>query len=93
MKTYVPDIFKFEFNAVLFANDRLLWAIAIAWVIVACHYGCGGALNEFLSMKFWMPIEKVGLCLYLNHINNMIYFTQLRKKPIDFDLDAIVRSS
>lgn len=83
----------FGFSPVIYANDRLLWAFAIGWIIIACHYGHGTGIRKFFSLNFWVPLERLGLSLYLNHLTTMIFFIQLRKQPADFDWDAIVRRS
>jgi hypothetical protein len=90
-RAFFPKLFiSFNFNPVLYANERLLWAIAMTWIIISCHYSRNGGLKKFLSLAIWMPIEKLGLSLYLSHDGNQVLYTQSRMQPIDFDVLSLV---
>lgn len=54
-------------NAVFLTIVRVTWSLAIAWIIYSCHYGLNKHLNRFLSWKFWIPIARIGLSIYLIH--------------------------
>lgn len=90
-KAHHPKVFG-GFNAIIYANDRLLWAVAVGWIVIACHYGYGGWVKSLFSLKLWIPIERMGLSLYLNHVNNMTYHVQLRRQPVELDTITIVRN-
>ncbi|XP_038121332.1 nose resistant to fluoxetine protein 6 isoform X3 [Culex quinquefasciatus] len=50
------------------------WAIACAWVIIACSTGHGGWVNKLLSAPLLYPFSRVTYCAYLVHpIVNRIY--------------------
>ncbi|KAF4519330.1 hypothetical protein B566_EDAN010035 [Ephemera danica] len=51
--------------AIYGAVHRPLWALAIAWIVFACHHGFGGWINSFLSAKFWLPLSRISLCISL----------------------------
>ncbi|XP_066945965.1 nose resistant to fluoxetine protein 6-like [Macrobrachium rosenbergii] len=44
---------------------RLAWGLALAWVVFACHYGYGGAVNGFLSHPSWQPLSRLTYCMFL----------------------------
>ncbi|XP_071484630.1 nose resistant to fluoxetine protein 6-like [Diadema antillarum] len=46
---------------------RPAWALALCWVVFACHFGYGGVINHFLSWKFWAPLSRLTFCAYLLH--------------------------
>ncbi|XP_055915200.1 O-acyltransferase like protein-like [Eupeodes corollae] len=48
---------------------RTLWAIALAWIAFACHFGFGGTINSFLSHPIWQPIARLGYTMYLVHMS------------------------
>ncbi|XP_077985928.1 O-acyltransferase like protein-like [Glandiceps talaboti] len=54
--------------------SRLLFSLAVAWCLFACIHGYGGAVNKFLSWKFFIPISRLVYCLYLIHPILMIKF-------------------
>ena len=43
----------------------IMWSVAMNFIIFACHTGHGGAINSFLSSKFWTAISKMILSIYL----------------------------
>lgn len=50
------------------------WAVACAWVIIACSTGHGGWVNKLLSTPLLYPFSRVTYCAYLVHpIVNRIY--------------------
>ncbi|XP_042891509.1 nose resistant to fluoxetine protein 6-like [Penaeus japonicus] len=44
---------------------RGAWALALLWVVFACHTGYGGLINEFLSHPSWQPLSRLTYSLYL----------------------------
>lgn len=54
-------------NIIVEVYGRVFWAFSIVWIIVACHCGKGGIINDFLSNTFLIPISKLGLGIYLAH--------------------------
>ncbi|XP_046851201.1 nose resistant to fluoxetine protein 6-like isoform X3 [Xenia sp. Carnegie-2017] len=48
--------------------ERLLWALALAWVTYSCHYNSGCLVGRFLSAKFWIPLSRLTFNVYLLHI-------------------------
>lgn len=47
--------------------SRTAWALAVAWVIYACHQGYGGLVNSILSCRFWIPLSRLTYGAYLLH--------------------------
>lgn len=46
---------------------RTAWALALAWVVVACATGNGGWVTTILSWKFWAPLGRLTYAAYLVH--------------------------
>ncbi|XP_055842470.1 nose resistant to fluoxetine protein 6-like [Episyrphus balteatus] len=71
---YSPWLIDFPFDSsVVYAalNEslkRALWAIALAWIVFACHFGYGGLVNSILSHPFWQPIGRLTYSMYLLHM-------------------------
>lgn len=47
--------------------SRITWALGLALVIYACHNGYGWIVNDFLSMKIWIPLSRLTFLAYLVH--------------------------
>ncbi|XP_029050764.2 nose resistant to fluoxetine protein 6-like [Osmia bicornis bicornis] len=45
--------------------SRFAWSLGIAWLVIACATNNGGIINQFLSLKYWIPFSRVTLCAYL----------------------------
>ncbi|KAK9881174.1 hypothetical protein WA026_014522 [Henosepilachna vigintioctopunctata] len=43
------------------------WALALAWITIACVGGYGGPLNSLLSCKLLVPLSRLTYCAYLIH--------------------------
>lgn len=64
---------------------RILWSIAVCYVILACTHDGGGVINTFLSLPMWQPISKLSYCIYLIHftiigilsIKTPLYFNEI----------------
>ncbi|XP_052820241.1 uncharacterized protein LOC128246073 [Mya arenaria] len=58
---------------------RPAWGICVAWVIFACHTGCGGFVNSVLSWSGIVPLSRLTYAAYLVHpICMMVYFFSRR---------------
>ncbi|XP_050465551.1 nose resistant to fluoxetine protein 6-like isoform X2 [Cataglyphis hispanica] len=55
------------YAAVYVALSRTLWAIGIAWIVIACFTKHGGIVNQLLSSKVFIPFSKLSYCVYLIH--------------------------
>ena len=47
--------------------SRLTWSLGVALVIYACHNGYGWIVNDFLSLKIWIPLSRLTFVAYLVH--------------------------
>jgi peptidoglycan/LPS O-acetylase OafA/YrhL len=78
-------------NAIFLGFIRNIWGVSICWIIFACHFGFGGLVNKFLSSKFWMPIGKLGLSIYLVHPVLQYNFVASRESQLNLETSALVR--
>ncbi|XP_012234695.1 nose resistant to fluoxetine protein 6-like [Linepithema humile] len=61
---YTRDI-SVLFTAVYVALSKTVWAIGIAWIIIACFTKHGGIVEKILSFKGWIPFSRLTYCAYL----------------------------
>ena len=62
--------------------SRFTWSLGLALLVFACHYGYGGPINWFLSMKFWIPLSQVSYNAYLIHPLILTVIFGSERKPI-----------
>lgn len=57
--------------------SRLTWSLGLALVIYVCHNGYGWIVNDFLSMKIWIPLSRLTFVTYLVHevVLFVLFFT------------------
>ena len=61
---HVPSVAE---NVIYMTFSRFIWSLGLALLVVVCHYGYGGIINDFLSMKFWIPLSRLSYNAYLVH--------------------------
>ena len=54
-------------NITYFMFSRFAWGLGLALMVFACHNGYGCVINDFLSMKFWIPLSRLTYTAYLVH--------------------------
>lgn len=67
------------------AFSRPTWAIAVCWVIFACHFGYGGPINTFLSLGIWQPFSRISYSIYILHIIVQVMNFARMRLPINFE--------
>lgn len=55
------------FKGLYDAMSRVIWSIALCYVILACVYNYGGPINWFLSHPLWQPLSKLSYSICLIH--------------------------
>lgn len=76
----------YELNFLFIVTGRNIWAIVIAWIVFALHFGpCNKRLGDFMSHRFWMPLGKLTFCIYLTHPVVQYVLTSIQNKPIDYE--------
>ncbi|KAK4321491.1 hypothetical protein Pmani_007687 [Petrolisthes manimaculis] len=61
--------------------SRGAWALAVLWVIFACHKGYAGPINTFLSHPCWQPLSRLTFSIYLTSLSIQLLFTGVSVTP------------
>jgi hypothetical protein len=64
---------------------RIFWCVPLAWFIYACQNGSGGFVRWVLSLRFWQPLGRMGLSIYLPHRAYQFITTHNQKQPMQWD--------
>ncbi|XP_042885812.1 nose resistant to fluoxetine protein 6-like [Penaeus japonicus] len=72
---------------------RGVWCSSLAWVVVACHYGYGGLVNDFLSHPTWQPLSRLTYSIYLVALPIQLLATFNLKELVFFShIDKIIHA-
>lgn len=72
----------------------IIWMLSIVMIIFICHNGYGGIVDRHLSSKYWIPVSKIALSIYLVTPCIQSLIITMRTNPIEsFDIPDVVRSS
>ncbi|XP_008487828.1 nose resistant to fluoxetine protein 6-like [Diaphorina citri] len=72
------------------ALSHSLWALALAFIVIACSTGYGGFVNSLLSAKCLYPFSRVTYCAYLVHPIVMRSMVMTRDSPMHLGKDIVI---
>lgn len=77
-------------NGLYTALPRVVWPMALCFIVFACHFGHGGPVNWFLSLSQWQPFSRLTYAMYLTHFQIILFFVAHNRSPPYFsDLKAV----
>ncbi|KAL0106558.1 hypothetical protein PUN28_016332 [Cardiocondyla obscurior] len=79
-------------SAIYAALHKGVWAVGIAWIVIACLTQHGGIVRQFLSYKGWAPLSRLSYCAYLLNPLLIQSLSALKETPIHFEFISLVRS-
>ncbi|XP_039288066.1 O-acyltransferase like protein isoform X2 [Nilaparvata lugens] len=77
-------------SAMYVALCHTAWALALAWVVIACVTGYGGRLNSILSWKYLYPFSRLTYCVYLIHPQLMRSAVLAAESPMHISRDLMI---
>jgi peptidoglycan/LPS O-acetylase OafA/YrhL len=83
-----PNILNATYNSLY----RSLWAIAVAFIIFACHNGSGGIVKWFLCLPVFQPLTRMSLSIYLSHRFYQIVSIASLKQPVYLEPEALLHT-
>ncbi|XP_078664426.1 nose resistant to fluoxetine protein 6-like isoform X2 [Branchiostoma floridae x Branchiostoma belcheri] len=64
---YNGAVLTYSGNLFFVTVHRVVWAMAIGWMVIACYHGYGGVVNTILSWNVWVPLSRLTYSAYLIH--------------------------
>ena len=84
-----PDAINFPivyysraFHIAYLSISKVIWALAVAYVIYACETYNGGIVKKLLTLKLWLPLSRLSYSAYLIHSTVIFYFFSTSEKPM-----------
>lgn len=71
-------------SALYDSMSRVIWSLALCYIIFACVHNYGGPINWFLSLKEWQPVSRLSYAIYLLHSPVLLVTTASLKSPLEF---------
>ena len=81
-----------EYVVYLATLDKFYHGITFMMVLFLCHYGCQDLVTKFLSLRIWIPFDRLGLAVLISHAVVYRWMLITRKEPFDYNLYSIVSS-
>ncbi|KAG6451009.1 hypothetical protein O3G_MSEX006874 [Manduca sexta] len=69
---------------------RPAWAVALGWLVFACHHGYGGPINWFLCLRIWKVPSRISYAMYITHFTIMIMFVSTVVVPFYFTAQSVM---
>uniref|UniRef100_A0A1I7UU44 NRF domain-containing protein n=1 Tax=Caenorhabditis tropicalis TaxID=1561998 RepID=A0A1I7UU44_9PELO len=74
-----------DFEKATYYNfSRILWSLAVSWVIIANHMGWGGPIDAFMSHPMWQPFGRLSYCAYIVHFFMIDVYTNINDSPMHY---------
>ncbi|XP_031627930.1 nose resistant to fluoxetine protein 6-like [Contarinia nasturtii] len=71
------------------ALSRVVWSIALCYVVFACVNNCGGPINWFLGHPLWQPLSRLCYSIYIVHFPViMVMMASIKTSPYFSELTA-----
>lgn len=85
------DIAPFYYG-LYYGLGRVVWSIALCYIIFACTNGYGGPINAFLSHPMWQLFSKLSYSVYLVHFSViMITMATLKAPPYFSEFNLVCK--
>lgn len=65
--------------------SRVIWSIALCYIIFACVHNSTSLVNRFLSHHAWHPISRLSFAIYLVHPMVLVISLSSLKTPLYFN--------
>lgn len=66
------------------ALSRVIWSIALCYIIFACVHHPTGSINRFLSHWFWQPVSRLSYSMFCVHFAIILVIIGTNEAPSHF---------
>ncbi|XP_077287817.1 nose resistant to fluoxetine protein 6-like [Arctopsyche grandis] len=82
-----------DYSAAFTGLYRIVWAIGIAWIVIACETGNAGLLKDILCFKYLIPMSRLTFLAYLVNPIVIFWLVSYSDKPYQAEIPDITFSS
>ena len=72
------------------ASCKLAWSLCLSFMIYSCVTGNGGIINDFLSMKIWVPLSRLTYGAFLTHVIILVYFNSTQEHLVHLQDSVLI---
>ncbi len=69
-------------NILYQSTSRIIWALALGYIIYACITSNGGVFGKIFSLPFWTPLSRLSFSTYLIHTSILLTYIYNQEHPI-----------
>ena len=69
-------------NILYQSTSKIIWALALGYIIYACVTANGGIFEKIFSLSFWTPLSRLSFSTYLIHILIVYLYIYNQEHPI-----------
>jgi peptidoglycan/LPS O-acetylase OafA/YrhL len=80
---------SFELNSFIISTHKNFGAVLFAWRVCALNSGSNKWFNDFLSWKFWLPLEKLSFSIFLVHPMIQYALISSQRQPNNFEAQIV----
>lgn len=65
---------------------RIVWPIALCYIMFACYHNCDGFINRILSHWLWQPATRLSYAIFCVHFSIILIVMGSTKSPLHFSV-------
>ncbi len=78
-------------NILYQAASRIIWSLALGFIIFSCVMKSGGFVNDMLTWRVWTPLSRLSFAAYLIHIDVLSWYYMSQEDTIVYsELNLVI---
>ena len=78
-------------NILYQSTSKIIWALALGYIIYACVTSNGGIFEKIFSLSFWTPLSRLSFSTYLIHTSIVLSYIYNQEHAIHLqDINIVI---